>query len=315
MTGVKTRFNQVSAVVGNARGAGLESISGVTLYRVKNGEIDAGVSFRSSARNSFVLRTVAHPERQRGILRVSPWPAMRVAHQIPLDARDAQITTGRRNTPSCKALSPPRPDVPGLEGGLPPAVFTRWMCVTRLEDTGPFGWIRRQATARGWRWRSACSARRPCRPPCCRCCSPRWGPRSGCRQRRCHRRQLTASLTARRSSTPCRSNGRSARPRRRRERRACSRPAPPVSGRQLAPGLVAGRPTCWSTRRTSPPSVPTRRRTERAASGQTDRRLVGTADRQDGTVATMSATGGPTQCSRVHIRILVSGARAAVISL
>jgi len=42
MTGGKTRFNQVSAVVGNARGAGLESISGVTLYRVKNGEIDAG---------------------------------------------------------------------------------------------------------------------------------------------------------------------------------------------------------------------------------------------------------------------------------
>ena len=42
MTGGKTRFNQVSAVVGNARGAGLESISGVTLYRVRNGEIDAG---------------------------------------------------------------------------------------------------------------------------------------------------------------------------------------------------------------------------------------------------------------------------------
>ena len=42
MTGVRTRFNQVSAIVGNSRGAGLESISGVTLYRVKNGEIDAG---------------------------------------------------------------------------------------------------------------------------------------------------------------------------------------------------------------------------------------------------------------------------------
>jgi predicted MPP superfamily phosphohydrolase len=42
MTGVRTRFNQISAVVGNSRGAGLESISGVTLYRVKNGEIDAG---------------------------------------------------------------------------------------------------------------------------------------------------------------------------------------------------------------------------------------------------------------------------------
>jgi hypothetical protein len=42
MTGVRTRFNQVSAVVGPSNGAGLESISGVTLYRVKNGEIDAG---------------------------------------------------------------------------------------------------------------------------------------------------------------------------------------------------------------------------------------------------------------------------------
>ena len=42
MTGVRTRFNNVSAIVGPSRGAGLESISGVTLYRVKNGEIDAG---------------------------------------------------------------------------------------------------------------------------------------------------------------------------------------------------------------------------------------------------------------------------------
>ena len=42
MTGQKTRFNQVSAVVGNARGAGLESISGVTLYRVRRGVIDSG---------------------------------------------------------------------------------------------------------------------------------------------------------------------------------------------------------------------------------------------------------------------------------
>jgi calcineurin-like phosphoesterase family protein/SdrD B-like protein len=42
MAGGKTRFNQVSAVVGDSRGAGLESISGVTLYHVKNGEIDAG---------------------------------------------------------------------------------------------------------------------------------------------------------------------------------------------------------------------------------------------------------------------------------
>jgi calcineurin-like phosphoesterase family protein/SdrD B-like protein len=42
MTGVRTRFNQVSAIIGPSLGAGLESISGVTLYRVKNGEIDAG---------------------------------------------------------------------------------------------------------------------------------------------------------------------------------------------------------------------------------------------------------------------------------
>jgi len=42
MSGGRTRFTQVSAVVGNSRGAGLESISGVTLYRVKNGEIDTG---------------------------------------------------------------------------------------------------------------------------------------------------------------------------------------------------------------------------------------------------------------------------------
>ena len=42
MTGVRTRFNNVSAVVGPSQGAGLESISGVTLYRVKDGEIDVG---------------------------------------------------------------------------------------------------------------------------------------------------------------------------------------------------------------------------------------------------------------------------------
>lgn len=42
IAGVRTRFNQVSAVVGNTKGAGLESISGVTLYHVKNGQIDAG---------------------------------------------------------------------------------------------------------------------------------------------------------------------------------------------------------------------------------------------------------------------------------
>ena len=42
MTGGRTRFNQVSAVVGSSKGAGLESISGVTLYRVKDGVIDEG---------------------------------------------------------------------------------------------------------------------------------------------------------------------------------------------------------------------------------------------------------------------------------
>jgi predicted MPP superfamily phosphohydrolase len=40
--GVKTRFNQVSAVIAPPRGAGLTFVSGVTLYRVKNGVIDAG---------------------------------------------------------------------------------------------------------------------------------------------------------------------------------------------------------------------------------------------------------------------------------
>jgi predicted MPP superfamily phosphohydrolase len=40
--GVKTRFNQVSAVIAPPRGAGLTFVSGVTVYRVKNGVIDAG---------------------------------------------------------------------------------------------------------------------------------------------------------------------------------------------------------------------------------------------------------------------------------
>jgi hypothetical protein len=39
---VKTRFNQVAAIIAGPRGAGLSFISGVTLYRVKNGVIDAG---------------------------------------------------------------------------------------------------------------------------------------------------------------------------------------------------------------------------------------------------------------------------------
>jgi 3',5'-cyclic AMP phosphodiesterase CpdA len=42
IAGVKTRFNQVSAVIAGPRGAGLSFTSGVTLYRVKNGAIDAG---------------------------------------------------------------------------------------------------------------------------------------------------------------------------------------------------------------------------------------------------------------------------------
>lgn len=42
IAGVKTRFNQVSATIAGPRGAGLAFISGVALYRVKNGVIDAG---------------------------------------------------------------------------------------------------------------------------------------------------------------------------------------------------------------------------------------------------------------------------------
>jgi predicted MPP superfamily phosphohydrolase len=42
MAGVKTRFNQNSATIGGPRSAGLQFVSGVTLYRVKNGVIDAG---------------------------------------------------------------------------------------------------------------------------------------------------------------------------------------------------------------------------------------------------------------------------------
>jgi hypothetical protein len=42
IAGVKTRFNQVSAIIGAPRGAGMSFVSGVTLYRVKNGVIDAG---------------------------------------------------------------------------------------------------------------------------------------------------------------------------------------------------------------------------------------------------------------------------------
>jgi len=42
IAGVKTRFNQVSAVIAGPRGAGMAFVSGVTLYRVKNGVIDGG---------------------------------------------------------------------------------------------------------------------------------------------------------------------------------------------------------------------------------------------------------------------------------
>jgi predicted MPP superfamily phosphohydrolase len=40
--GVNTRFNQISATIAGPRGAGLQFVSGVMLYRAKNGEIDAG---------------------------------------------------------------------------------------------------------------------------------------------------------------------------------------------------------------------------------------------------------------------------------
>lgn len=42
IAGVRTRFNQVAAVIGGPRGAGMSFVSGVTLYRVKNGVIDSG---------------------------------------------------------------------------------------------------------------------------------------------------------------------------------------------------------------------------------------------------------------------------------
>jgi hypothetical protein len=42
MAGVKTRFNQISAVIGGPTNAAGKFPSGVTLYRVKNGSIDNG---------------------------------------------------------------------------------------------------------------------------------------------------------------------------------------------------------------------------------------------------------------------------------
>ena len=42
IAGVKTRFNQISATIAGPRGAGLQFLSGVELYHVNNGVIDAG---------------------------------------------------------------------------------------------------------------------------------------------------------------------------------------------------------------------------------------------------------------------------------
>ncbi len=42
IAGVKTRFNQVAATIAGPRGAGLQFLSGVTVYHAKRGEIDAG---------------------------------------------------------------------------------------------------------------------------------------------------------------------------------------------------------------------------------------------------------------------------------
>jgi predicted MPP superfamily phosphohydrolase len=42
IAGVKTRFNQIAAAIAAPRGAGLQFLSGVELYHVQNGVIDAG---------------------------------------------------------------------------------------------------------------------------------------------------------------------------------------------------------------------------------------------------------------------------------
>ncbi len=42
MAGIKTRFNQISAVVSPTTSAGAQSVSGVTLYSVRDGQIDKG---------------------------------------------------------------------------------------------------------------------------------------------------------------------------------------------------------------------------------------------------------------------------------
>jgi 3',5'-cyclic AMP phosphodiesterase CpdA len=42
IAGVNTRFNQISATIAGPRGAGLQFVSGVMLYRATNGVIDAG---------------------------------------------------------------------------------------------------------------------------------------------------------------------------------------------------------------------------------------------------------------------------------
>ena len=43
--GLKTRFNQTSAIVGPSAGAGMKFVSGFTRYTVRNGVMDAGHFF------------------------------------------------------------------------------------------------------------------------------------------------------------------------------------------------------------------------------------------------------------------------------
>ena len=85
MSGVTTRFNQVSAVVGNSRGAGLESISGVTLYRVKNGAIDAG---------RFIPAHATHPARSREVIESVP---VQPSYSVAAGARRRRERGGRQN--------------------------------------------------------------------------------------------------------------------------------------------------------------------------------------------------------------------------
>jgi len=50
INGVNTRFNQISATIAGPRGAGLQFVSGVMLYRATNGDIDAGTFVPLDAR-------------------------------------------------------------------------------------------------------------------------------------------------------------------------------------------------------------------------------------------------------------------------